>query len=79
MTGKKVLIAVIAADGGALLNVREALRFDSFALHTLPLREGSAGSVSARTFPDFPRTCYSKLASAASCVDAQESHTLQTS
>jgi hypothetical protein len=56
MPGKKVLIAVIAADGGALLNSREALRFASFALHTLPLREGSAGSVSARMFPDIPGT-----------------------
>lgn len=56
MPGKKVLIAVIAADGGALLNLREALRFASFALHTLPLQEGSAGSVSARMFPGFPGT-----------------------
>lgn len=53
---KKVLISLVAADGGALLNLREALRFASFALHTLPLQEGSAGYVSARMFPDLPET-----------------------
>lgn len=71
-SGKKVLIAVIAADGGALLNLREALRFASFALHTLPYAGRQRRICFSEDVPSLLGNAFLKLAFAASAPTRNE-------